>query len=215
MFYIYQVDIVNSRGTCHSRQSLVQFMLNFYQSPTVASLLATRKIAAVPDIVMTQLDIVKTLGTLIRCRGAPAIPLAKTNTRVLGVPNELSFLASLLSSVYVDTDPTVKWALNVDYDQVLLERLLDSETDLTIFNPANVDASLYAEMRESGEYHFIPTFLFAWSFNYNPKLNDSIDLSALGKQLVLNVETVGLITQYCIKYWNDPMIMTLNPWMNS
>lgn len=67
------LDINTAYGTCKSRAALVQFFLNFYQSPTMSSLLGIREIAPVPDIVMKQLDIINVFGTLVKCRGQPDV----------------------------------------------------------------------------------------------------------------------------------------------
>jgi len=217
------IDTERSRSTCHARAALVEFFLYFYQSATVASLLANRNYSPVPSIVMEQLNIIETFGTLVQCRGQSALATIPTTKRTLGVSTQISFLSSLFTSIYKDSN--IDWQLDVNTDEINFKRLLNSEVDLIIVNPDNIDEELYSVITDSinadgtinydSDYLILPSFTFGWSFLYNTQLTDDYDFAveSTARPMIFDMETIGLIYDSCILDWQNINILTLNPWL--
>jgi len=183
----------------------VKFFLNFYQSPTIGALLANREYAPVPSIVISQ------FGIWMKCRGQPALPAQATTVRTMSVPQEIAFLSNLFSSIFDDPTSNVQWALDINEDEVNLERLLNSEVEIALVNPFNTISDTYQSLLNDPDFLVFPAFTFAWTWTYNPILATGITIA--DKQLVLDPETVFLIYYSCIITWDHPKILALNPWL--
>ena len=64
------LDTQFSPTTCHVRAALVSFWLWFFTSSVATEILSSRQYAAVPGIVLSQLNVVSGLTTEVYCRGA-------------------------------------------------------------------------------------------------------------------------------------------------
>ena len=196
---------------CLARAETVKFFINFYQSPTVTALLKNRDYAPVPSIVMAQLDTINQLGQWVKCHGQSALQVQPTTVRTMSVPSQLAFLANLFASVYTSKNK-VSWELDVNEDKINLERLLNSEVDLAIVNPATIDPVLYQQTLNDPDYLVLPAFAFAWTWVYNVQLNNNVSIAS--QTLVLDVPTIAQLFGSCITNWNDSHLLTLNPWLS-
>ena len=205
------VDYVNSRSTCHARAAIVNFWLWFYQSDIVSGLVETRQYARVPDIVMTSLNVIDRLETEVLCRGSPAYQAAASPIRLRSVPPSVTFTCTLFSHIYVDPDSTVTWQVTTLPDQVIFDQLTNAEIDIGVIIPENVDSVALTAARASGEFALVPVYIVAYTFMYNYQLTETVNIQ--GYTLRLDVRTMGLIWYGCLLYWNDPLMLELNPWL--
>lgn len=190
------MDTVNSLSTCAARQAVVSFWLWFYQSDIATNLLDTREYARVPDIVMTSLNIIPNLESQIQCRGVTAYQATEATTRTISVPTSVSFITNLLTPQY--TASAVTWSTNTVADQLAFKQLVNAEIDIAFFDPENVNAELLQEVRDSGDFLIIPTFMYAKSQNarLSPASHSAAAICAPSSPLTLfrsasTVSTVG------------------------
>ena len=207
------VDAVNSRGTCHARAALIDYWLWFYQSSVVDGLVANRQYARVPDVVMSQLNVLDELQTSILCRGQSAYTASTSLVRQRSVSQAVSFLCTLLSHVYIDPDtPSLEWIVTTLPDQIIFEQLVNAEVDIGVFIPDNVDATMLQAAKASGDFAMLPVYLVGYTWMFNPQITPDINIQAY-PPLRLDVQTIGLIWYSCVVYWNDPRIIAQNPWL--
>ena len=100
--------------------------------------MAARQYAPVPDIVLTQLEVVNTLTQNTMCRGNVAYPAQLTTTRIIGAPLSVSFLSSLFADLYATVDDSVVWQVQTNTDQLILQQVANAEVDIGFVNPNNV-----------------------------------------------------------------------------
>ena len=155
------IDVVNSRSTCHARQATVNFWLWFYQSTTVSGLLSTRGIAGVPDVVMTQNNVISRLQTEVLCRGAPAYEPVPSAIRLRSVVPSVTFTCTLFSHIYEDPNGIVTWVVSTYPDQIIFDQLTNAEVDIGVFSPSNLDADKLALAQHSGDFALIPLYIGA------------------------------------------------------
>jgi len=158
------VDIENSRNSCKARQSLVEFLLYFYQSDVAASIIAARGYAPVPSITMSQLGVIDILKTKMQCRGNTALPVQMTTTRTLGVGSSLSFHSQLLAATYQSVDAGVDWEIQEISNPIILSQLVNSEIDIGLVKPDMVDQELWQAVVDSDDYLIIPAYAQAVSW---------------------------------------------------
>ena len=215
MFTYLLIDLNYSRTTCQAREVLVEFFLFCYQSVVAATLLAVRGYAILPDLIMTQLDIIEVLSTLVLCDGAAVLPTTVPLTRQLGLSSYSTSMMGLLMSLYTDPDSgsDVVWSLYTAPDQILLSKMVESELDVILINPDNVDAASYQALQDSGEFWLLPTFGLGVSWFTNPQLSTTINIA--GKPLVMTIDQFALILEACLNDWADPRLFPLNPWLEA
>lgn len=212
MVSFFLLDTIQSRSTCRLRQSTLEFLLWFYTSDTVNSLLSSRQHSMVPDIVLSQLDVINQLKSDIYCRGNLALPVAITNTRTIGTPTSVSFVTSLLTNVYSgNTDVNTKWNTQTNNDNVILRQVVNGELDIGLVNPYNLDTDYWDLVTKDSDFLLLPLFLTGVSLSFNPAITKSLNIA--GYSLSLDVATIGLIFYGCIWRWNDPIILLQNPWL--
>ena len=191
---------------------MINYWLWFYQSSVVSGLVANRQYATVPDVVMSQLNVIRELETSVLCRGEAAYTATSSLVRLRSVSQAVSFLCTLLSHVYVDPDtPSLSWIVTTLPDQIIFEQLVNAEVDVGVFIPDNVDSALLADAKASGEFAMLPIYMVGYAWMFNPQITPTINIRAY--TLRLDVRTIGLIWYTCIIYWNDPIILAQNPWL--
>ena len=205
------IDTAYSRSTCHARAAVVEFFLWFYTSSVASGLLAGRDYSAVPSVILTQLDVVGELTTLIECRGNVALAPTVSTVRVIAAPVSVAFFATLFAQSYTTQDASIVWQVQQNTDQVIVEQLVNAEVDIAFINPVNVDPALIQQVMADPTYLVMPTFLLADAVAYNPQLTPNISIA--GYTLTLDMRTIGLIQFSCILHWNDPLILAQNPWL--
>ena len=190
------LDTVNTVSTCHTRAAIVDYWLWYYQSTVVSGLLSNREYARVPDIVMTSLDILNNIETEVMCRGVTAYTAVAVTTRSMSVPSSVSFLADLLTPLFTDSADSATWTVSTVSDQLAFDQLVNAEVDIGFFDPANVNAELLAEAKNSGDFILLPTFLYAKSWLYNPQITATVNIASY--TLRLDFSTVTKIFYSCI-----------------
>jgi hypothetical protein len=121
----------------------------------------------------------------------------------------------LLLSLYTDPDTgsSVLWSLYTAPDAVLVSKMVESELDVILINPDNVDPAAYQALQDTGDYWLLPTYGLGVSWFANPQLSTTINIAH--QPLVMTVDLFSLILEACITNWNDPRFLPLNPWMAS
>ena len=204
------IDTQYSPTTCHVRSALVSFRLWFFSSSVATSIVESRQYAAVPLVVLGQLNVVSDLSTQVYCRGDVALPPTQTATRTIGASG-VSFVSSLLANLYLDVDPNVQWIVQGNIEQVTLGQLVNAEIDVAFINPKNVDAELMQAVLTDPSFLIMPTYLLAPTLAYNPQIATGVNIAALN--LTMSVGTLGLILYSCITAWNDPRVLEENSWL--
>ena len=88
---------------------------------------------------------------------------------------------------------------------------LSAEIDIAVFIPENVDQKLFQKARDSGEYLFLPAYLAAFTWMFNPQVTDDVNIA--GRNLRLDLHTIGMTWYGCIIHLNDPRIIAQNEWL--
>ena len=185
------LDAINARDVCYSRTAIVDFFLWFYQADVVSGLLSSRSYARVPSIVMTSLNIISRLETEVQCRGSPAYLAVASPTRLISVPISISFLSDLLTNLYDEVDSQAIWVKNLVSDQLSFNQMLRSEVDIAFFDPSNIDPDRYQAAVDGGEYLILPTYLTAFTWNYNAQITPTVNIAS--HTLRLDMHSLGLV----------------------
>ena len=98
-----------------------------------------------------------------------------------------------------------------DGAHIVCDCRVSAEVDIAIFIPENVDQDTLQQVRDSGEFLFLPAYLAAFSWIFNPEVAPGISLA--GRKLRMDLQTIGLIWYSCILYLNDPRIIAQNEWL--
>ena len=144
------VDMVNSRGTCHQRATVVEFWTWYYTSSVPAGLLANRQYSTIPSFLLTQLNPVEALQTSLLCRGSPATTIVSATARSLSVSTGSQFLSALLANAYLSVDSSVGWATRLADDELVMDQVINAETDIGFFIPGQRTTPASPLSRSSG-----------------------------------------------------------------
>ena len=137
------IDLTNSRGTCHQRTAVVEFWSWFYTSSVPAGLLASRQYATIPAFLYSQLDPVSALQTTVHCRGHLVGTVVSATARRLSTSTGAQFISSLLANAYRSVDDSVSWQTEVNDDELVMDQVINAETDIGFFIPGQREICSY------------------------------------------------------------------------
>ena len=212
LFSYLVLDLQQSRTSCQAREDLVDFLLFFYQSDAAASLLASRGYAAVPDLVMEQLNVISLLSSSVLCWGELALPPTVNQQRFIGVSTSIGLVAELLVASYQDSNSA--WTTRPMPEALLVDALVHSEVDAVLLNLDDVDSATLQQLRDSEEYYIFPLFAMAISWFANPVLTAALTLQPpTASSFVMDVDLMNGIFLFCLRSWTDERLLSLNPWL--
>lgn len=208
------VDTVASTSSCKARQLLVEFLLYVYTDSIAGSIMRSRDIVTVPELILKQAGVIDLLSNQVTCRGKQALPTQLTSERSIAVSESFLLTAKLFSSVYSDdASRSTKFVPQVSNDIVMVNQLVNSEVDVIVVTPTYVGTALWNDLVASGDYLILPMLGVAPTIFLNPQITADVNLKTVNNDFTLDVSaTIGVLTG-CINDYNDPAIIRLNPWL--
>ena len=219
------LDTQFSRTTCHARAGLVDFLTWLLTDSSAALVLSQNYFGSVPDILLSQLDMVAQLEAAIMCRGVAAASLnivPSTNVQI-SADSYLATQQKLFAQTYnynitenSGSTSTTQLTLSVQSNpsSLVFDQQRFLEVDMGLLFAEQVSSSLYEAYvaQQPPSFLLAPLFLIAVGPIYNRQLSVNITLPTT---VPLNL-TTPLILQMLtgtVLSWLDPLVLQYNPYL--
>ena len=203
------IDLDRTRDTCSIRTATVEFWLFIYQSSVVAELAQRRQYTLIPDQVLTVFNTVQNLISGVMCQGQQVVTSTVKEQLVIGGTDRLSFLTSLLVSLYNTPTDTVSYVYMPQRSQVVWNRLINAEIDVAIFYQNELDSATTADLQSNLDFLVMPAFLTSIAAIFNPQITPTVNIGS--DTIILDISTYFRLLFVNITDWRDPAILKYNP----
>ena len=215
--YLLLDNAASPRG-CEVQSAVLAFWQWFYTSTSAYSaLLYQWQIVPLPLLLRSQETVLSTLLQSVRCDG-PLDPSAATSTAALLVP----VFVSVRLQDYVNTLCAFYSALNNDLttftpsavsSQEAVSQAMSTTGSMAVFYQSELATNDGQPAIDTAHYSILPLFLTSVVLTYNPQLTPSLNINTT--ELVVDWYTFGRIIVHVVVDWFDPLIVRLNPVLNS
>ena len=214
------LDQMASPKGCEVRSAVVTFWQWFYTSTSAyLPLLAQWQMVPLPSLLLLQQDVLLTLIQSVTCDGqlesnTPAI----SDTIALVVPvfgtvrlqDRVNALCGFYSAI---SDDLTVFTYSATTSQQAVMQAQNTSGSLALFYHSELATSSNQSVLDTAHYNALPLFLTSVVLSYNPQLTPSLNIN--DTELVLDWYTFGRIIVHAVVDWFDPLIVNLNPVLNS
>ena len=217
------MDLTRTRNTCSVRQATVNFWLFIYQQTIATALAEARDYAVMPEVVLTELQVVNDLVTGILCNGSPAFSGTVSQQIIIGGASSTSFITNMFLNLYGGSSTELEYVFLEESGENAVDQFEDNEIDLAMFIDYGLTAatqamihptfsaplSPYQSAAADQPFITIPLLLTSINLVYNPQITASTNIGSYS--IIIDLDILVRIIYTNVSSWQDPAILKYNP----